>query len=131
MSPLYLSASAHNLVSITSYSNFSFFRFIRRTAKDSSAGDQSGSWQDGWAEQCFFYSQNLPTVATLLPRAALCLALLFTFAIPGEGQANGAVRRDPTFFHVSNGTLTAYARGVLITNAVWVAWRTLLVLGSL
>jgi hypothetical protein len=119
------------LVSITSYQNFCFFRFIRRSAFRSELGDHSGNWREGIAETCFFYSQNLPTITSLLPRAALCLALLFTFALPTEGEASGVSFRDPTFFHTSNGTLTAYGRGVLIANAAWAAWRALVVLGSL
>jgi hypothetical protein len=131
ISPLYLSAPAHKLVSLTSYRNFCYLRFVRRSAFNSESADHTGCWQDGWAETFYFYSQNLSTVATLLPRAALCLALLFTFALSGGGNASGSSSRDATFFHASNGTLTNYARGVLIANAVWSAWRTLIVLGSL
>ena len=115
---------------MTSYANFSFMTHVRLSAF---TGDQ-GSLRDGLAETFFFYSQNLPTVALLLPRAGLCLALLLTFssAQPGDialADAGINTHRDGTFFR-ADGTLTSYARGVLIANAAWTAWRTLVLLIS-
>lgn len=97
-------------------------------------GDQ-GSLRSGLSETFFFYSQNLPTVALLLPRAGLSLALLLTFssALPGDvalADAGINTHRDGTFFRASDGTLTSYARGVLIANAAWTAWRVLVLLIS-
>jgi hypothetical protein len=34
-------------------------------------------------------------------------------------------RRDRTFFDKNTGALSAYAKGVLIANAAWAAWWTL------
>lgn len=37
-------------------------------------------------------------------------------------------RRDETFFNLETGTLTAYAGGILVVNAVWTAWRVAVLL---
>lgn len=126
--PIYLSSPAYNLVSMTSFTNFSFLTHVRLSAF---SGDQ-GSARDGLAETFFFYSQNLPTVALLLPRAGLSVALLLTFssAQPGDvalADAGINPHRDGAYFR-TDGTLTSYARGVLIANAAWTAWRALLLL---
>ena len=98
------------------------------------ATGEHGSIVDGLAETFYFYSQNLPTVALLMPRAALCLALLFAFSSPDPSAVAladaGISRRDGTFFRAADGTLTDYARGVLIANAAWTAWRVLVLLIS-
>ncbi|KAF8578536.1 hypothetical protein K439DRAFT_1648755 [Ramaria rubella] len=75
------------------------------------------------AERCYWLAQNGPTVALLLPRAALSLALLLT------PPASTVPARDPTYF-TSSGALTGYARGVLFANAAWTAWRALVLLAS-
>ncbi|EIW73958.1 hypothetical protein CONPUDRAFT_86097 [Coniophora puteana RWD-64-598 SS2] len=128
--PLYLSTSAFNLASMTSYSHFSLMQHIRWSA----FFGESGSIRDGLAETFWWYSQNLPTVALLLPRAGLCLALLFAFSFPNPEYVSlldaGASNRDDTYFRSSDGTLTDYSRGVLIANAAWAAWRILLLILS-
>ncbi|KAF7309724.1 OPT oligopeptide transporter [Mycena indigotica] len=128
--PLYLSSSGYNFVCMTSFTNFCFMQHLRRAA----FFGERGSWRDGMAETFWFYSQNLPTVALLLPRAGLCLALLLAFSTPDAGIVAladaGLNHRDKTFFRVHDGTLTSYARGVLIANAAWTAWRALVVLCS-
>ena len=115
---------------MTSYTNFCFFKHLRISAFIGSGG----SIRDGISETCWFYSQNLPTVALLLPRAGLCLALLFAFANPNVEYLSlvdsGNNHRDGTFFRVEDGSLTDYARGVLIANAAWTAWRLLVLLSS-
>lgn len=105
-------------------------RYVRRSA----FSGEYGGLRDGIAETCWFYSQNLPTVALLLPRAGLCLVLLLSFSSPQAGYVAlidaGSNHRDGTFFRAADGTLTDYARGVLIANAAWTAWRTLVLLCS-
>ncbi|KAJ7453648.1 hypothetical protein B0H11DRAFT_1820322 [Mycena galericulata] len=127
--PLYLSSSAFNFVSMSSYTNFCFMYHLRYSA----FVGENGSLRDGMAETFWFYSQNLPTVALLLPRAGLSLALLLSFSSPEIGVVAladaGVSRRDSTFFQ-SDGALTSYARGVLFANAAWAAWRALVVLSS-
>lgn len=44
------------------------------------SSSEYGGWKQFIAESCWFYSQNLPTVSMLVPRAGLVLALLFTFS---------------------------------------------------
>ena len=115
---------------MSSYVNFCFMYHVRFSA----FRGEHGSALDGLAETFYFYGQNLPTVALLLPRAGLCLALLFSFSSPDPGAVAlgdaGVVRRDGTFFRAADGTLTDYARGVLVANAAWTAWRILVLLFS-
>lgn len=131
MFPLYLSSPGFNLASMTSYTNFCFMFHIRTSA----FSGEHGALRDGLAETAYFYSQNWPTVALLLPRAALSLALLLAFWIPQPGEIAlidaGISQRSGTFFRASDGTLTNYARGVLVANAAWTAWRVLVLLLSL
>jgi hypothetical protein len=86
-------------------------------------------------ETCCLYVQNLPTIVTLLPRAGLALAFLFSFFSP-ENILGGLslsdvdqsiAHRDGTFFDKNTGALSN-AKGVLIANAAWAAWRTLVLL---
>ncbi|KAI0338773.1 hypothetical protein BDW22DRAFT_1432294 [Trametopsis cervina] len=130
MLPIYFSSPAFNLTAMTSYTNFCFLYHIRASA----FLPEHGGFRDGLAETFYYYSQNLPTVALLLPRAALSLALLLSFWTPQASelaQADAGVGlRDGTYFRSSDQTLTDYARGVLIANAAWTAWRLLVLLVS-
>lgn len=131
MVPIYLSAPAFNYASMTSYTTFSFLHHIRYTAF---FDDEHGSLRDGLAETFNYYSQNLPTVALLLPRAGLAMALLFSFSSLNQDNAASFTfttsRRDLTFFHQADGTLTGYAKGLLYANAAWTAWRILVLVTS-
>ncbi|KZT66490.1 hypothetical protein DAEQUDRAFT_730193 [Daedalea quercina L-15889] len=130
MFPLYMSSPAFNLVSMTSYTNFCFMYHIRTSA----FSGENASLRDGLAETASFYSQNWPTIILLLPRAGLSLAVLLAFWSPQAGAIAqddaGVSSRDGTFFR-ADGTLTDYARGVLIANAAWTAWRILVLFLSL
>ena len=130
MFPLYMSSPAFNLVSMKSYTNFCFMYHIRASA----FFGEHANLRDGLAETANFYSQNWPTVILLLPRAALSLALLLSYWSPQADElalADMGVRpRDGTFFRSSDQTLTNYARGVLIANAAWTAWRLLVLFTS-
>ncbi|GAW06387.1 proteophosphoglycan ppg4 [Lentinula edodes] len=127
--PIYLSSPAFTFASLTSYSNFCFLQHLRYTA----FFGEHGGIRDGLAETFWFYSQNLPTVSLLLPRAGLSLALLLSFSSPGAGNIAladaGISLRDATFFR-DNGALTDYAQGVLIANAAWTAWKILVLFTS-
>ncbi|KAH8105218.1 hypothetical protein BXZ70DRAFT_1042888 [Cristinia sonorae] len=150
MLPLYLSSAAFNFVAMSSYTNFCFMYYVRLSAfmsftssstahavshgKTERTQSHAGSLRSGLAETFYFYSQNLPTVALLVPRAALSLALLLAYSGQGAvplpaGDIGVLGRRDGTFFR-TNGTLTGYARGILIANAAWSAWRIMVLLGS-
>ncbi|KAI0044572.1 hypothetical protein FA95DRAFT_1562103 [Auriscalpium vulgare] len=143
MLPLYLSSPAFNFVSMTSYTNFCVMQHIRNSAfphvnPNAALPSTEGSLRDALAETCYFYAQNLPTVVTLLPRAGIALAVLLEFWSPENlpgGLSLGDVdqgigRRDGTFFDKSDGSLSGYAKGVLIANAAWTAWRALVLLLS-
>ena len=111
---------------MTSYNTYSFLRHIRSTSWDPERG---GSISDGIAETCWYLSQNTANIALLLPRAGLSLALLLNFSSLQPGTLAladaGNLHRDRTFFNPQTGTLSGYAEGVLIANAAWTAWRTL------
>lgn len=130
MVPIYTSAPAFNYASMVSYNTFCFLRHVRRSAWD----PERGGTRDGLAETLWWYSQNLPTVALLLPRAGLCLALLLQFSVSQAGTvalaAAGLSHRDATFFRKQDGTLSSYAFGILVANAAWTAWRALVLLAS-
>ncbi|KAF8996091.1 hypothetical protein BDZ89DRAFT_815077 [Hymenopellis radicata] len=119
--PIYSSSPAFNFVAVTSYSRFCFLQNLRYAAFLHSV-------RDGLAETFWHYSQNLPTVSLLLPRAGLSLAVFLTFSSP-QVAATGASLRDGTFFR-DDGSLTGYSRGVLIANAAWTAWRSLILIYS-
>jgi hypothetical protein len=130
---------------MTSYNNFSFLQHLRFSAffpetapnphshsdpeNDAYYDGSQSPWKSGIAETCFFYSQNLPTVAMLIPRAGLSMALLFAFSSPPAYSTSSVSSRDQTYFRL-DGSLTDYARGVLFANAAWTGWRLLLLIAS-
>ncbi len=115
---------------MSTYNHFCFPQHIRPSAfrhvsPSVVLPSTEGSLHDVFAETCYFYSQNLPTIVTLLPRAGLALALLLSFFSP-ENLPGGLLlsdigrsiaRRDGTFFDKNTGALSSYANGVLIANA--------------
>ena len=128
---------------MSSYDHFYFFQYIRSSAfpyVNSSVvlPSAEGSLRDALVETCYLYAQNLPTIVALLPHPGLALALLLSFFspenLPGGLSLSGAdqsiARRDGTFFDKNTGALSAYAKGVLIANAAWAAWRNLVLLLS-
>ncbi|KAH9953468.1 hypothetical protein BC827DRAFT_134941 [Russula dissimulans] len=141
--PIYLSSPAFNFVAMSSYNHFCFLQHIRTSAfphvnPSAVLPSVESSLRDALAETCYFYAQNLPTIVTLLPRAGLALALLLSFFSP-ENLPGGLTladvdqsiaRRDGTFFDTNTGALSRYAKGVLIANAAWAAWRTFVLLLS-
>ena len=155
--PIYLSSPAFNLAALSSFSTFSFLQHIRLSAFSQEQADAiassshpyskvhsrsdsqdidpalptpSASISQFFAESAYFYSQNLPTVGLLLPRAGLCLALLFSFSSPDPSSTlYSPSQRDATFFN-HDASLTSYASAVLIANASWTAWRSLVLLLS-
>jgi hypothetical protein len=141
--PIYLSSPAFNLVSMMSYMHFCFLQHICSSAfphVNSSVilPSTEGLLCDVLTETCYIYAQNLPTIVTLLLHAGLALVLLLMFFSP-EHLPGGLslsdidqsiMHHDGMFFNTSTGTLSSYAKGVLIDNAAWAAWRTLVLLLS-
>ncbi|KIO32402.1 hypothetical protein M407DRAFT_214369 [Tulasnella calospora MUT 4182] len=84
------------------------------------------------AETCWFYSQNMPTIITLLPRLALTLALYLAFVGPSTGAtlgSNNSLGRDGTFFG-GHGELSGYAKVIVWLQIAWGLWRSIVLLGS-
>ncbi|KIJ53404.1 hypothetical protein M422DRAFT_43065 [Sphaerobolus stellatus SS14] len=172
--PIYLNSAAHDLAALTSYSNFCFLSYIRRSARPSirsiffprsptpslnlpqaqlgsspplsasphsptpppveTASQTSSSssasfilfqFSDYIAEKCYWRAQNWPTVALLIPRAALCVAALL------QRPAGPNAGRDTTYFDTDTGALSGYAKGILLANAAWTAWRFLVMIGGI
>lgn len=105
------------------------------TASSSSVGS---SRQEGRnvsqfiAESCWFYSQNMPTIVTLVPRLALTLALYLAFVGPSTGAtlgSNNSLGRDGTFFG-GHGELSGYAKVIVWLQIAWGLWRSIVLLGS-
>lgn len=121
MYAVYFSAPAFTLAGTTSYTTFCFLQRVRFSV---------ASVRQLLAESANWYAQNLPTVALLLPRAGLSMAILLGFSRPAIGVQvladQGVVFRDGTFFRVEDGSLSTYAQVVLWFNIAWTGWRTLL-----
>jgi hypothetical protein len=126
-----------------SYTHFCFLQHIHSSAfphinLSMVLLSTEGSLHDMLTEMCYFYAQNLPMIVTLLPCAGLaCVLLLMFFSpehLPGElllsNIDQSIMHHDGTFFNTSTGALSGYAKGVLIANATWAAWRTLILLLS-
>ena len=139
--PIYLSSPAFNFVAMSSYDHFCFLQHIHTLAFPSInlnaiLPSAEGLLRNVLAEMCFFYAQNLPTIVTLLLCTGLALALLLLFFSPECGGLllsdidQSIAHRNGTFFDKSTGALTCYAKGVLIANAAWAAWRVLVLLLS-
>jgi hypothetical protein len=141
---MYPSSPAFNFVTMLSYDHLCFLQHIHSSAfpyaySSAVLPSEEGSLRDALAETRYLYAQNLPTIVTPLPRAGLALALLLSFFSP-ENLPGGLsllsdvdqsiARRDGTFFDKNPGALSAYAKGVLIANAAWAAWRTLVLVLS-
>ncbi|KAK4055417.1 hypothetical protein OIO90_003255 [Microbotryomycetes sp. JL221] len=128
---VYRSAAGFNYACMSKYERFCIMWRVRLAPfnKSGKIGRmiKGNSFWDGIAESCSWYAQNWPTVVLLVPRAGLSLALLLLFGTTAYGSADiGPTDRDNAFFR-SNGTLTNFAQGVLLTNCVWAALRLLIV----
>ena len=104
----------------------------------SDSGSSVGSVRKGrdvwqfFAESCWFYSQNLPTIVLLVPRLAMTLALYIAFVGPSTGTtlgSGGGLGRDGTFFG-SRGELTGYAQVIMWIQLAWGVWRILVLIAS-
>jgi hypothetical protein len=112
------------------------------------------NYQQGMIEWAWNRSQNLPTVALLVPRACVAFIVILTFtkinpltqAVLNSGRSdtssafdtpansftprNSPASRDETFFSSKDGALTGYAKAVLWIDCIWTLWRTLILLGA-
>ncbi|PWN37072.1 uncharacterized protein FA14DRAFT_9662 [Meira miltonrushii] len=118
--PIYLSSHAFNLSSVRSFSLYSLLYRTRLQA----------SKRDFLIETCWFFSQNWPTVLTILPRGIILTILLVIYNPTSNGNRiplNGQMR-DPVYFNSSSGLLTNFSYVILLINTIWIAWRILLLL---
>ncbi|MCO5555757.1 hypothetical protein L7F22_009302 [Adiantum nelumboides] len=120
--PIYLSSHAFNLSSVRSFSLYSLLYRTRLQA----------SKRDFLIETFWFFSQNWPTVLTILPRGIILTILLVNYnptsnqnRIPLNGQM-----RDPVYFNSSTGLLTSFSYVVILINTAWIAWRVVLLCAS-
>ncbi|CAG7850539.1 SubName: Full=Uncharacterized protein {ECO:0000313/EMBL:CCA67558.1} [Serendipita indica DSM 11827] len=112
------------------------------------------NYKQGMIEWAWNRSQNLPTVALLVPRACIAFIIILTFtktnpltlaALASAGSSsifttpvnpssypstNSPVLRDQTFFSGRDGTLTHYARTVLWIDCIWTLWRTIILIAA-
>ncbi|PWN49332.1 hypothetical protein IE53DRAFT_363237 [Violaceomyces palustris] len=115
--PIYLSSAAFTMSAIKSFSIYSLLYRVRFGAEP----------RDFWIESCWLYSQNWPTVLTLIPRGVVCAIVLAIYS-PASQSNPATSQRDETYFKPTSGDLTNFAYIILIVNASWVAWKTLLLL---
>jgi hypothetical protein len=123
--PIYCSSSAFIL---TATRSFSLYSLLYRTRLGASR-------TDFLIESCWFYSQNWPTLLTLLPRAIILAILLALYnptsasARPTLSQQVGSIR-DPVYFNVDTGLLTDFAYIISLVYAGWIIWRFVVLLTS-
>ncbi|KAL9934036.1 hypothetical protein V8E36_007118 [Tilletia maclaganii] len=118
--PIYTSPAAFNLSAFRSFSLYSFLYRVRFSA----------SFSDFCVETLWFYSQNWPTIITLVPRAVICTAILIIYHADNNSFSTPAKNRDSAYFDSTTQLLTTYAFVILLINAVWAAWRISLFVGS-
>ncbi|KDN44383.1 hypothetical protein K437DRAFT_138993 [Tilletiaria anomala UBC 951] len=123
---IYLSSTAYTLCSLKSYSHYSFLHRIRWSATST----------DFFIETCWYYSQNWPTIITLIPRAIICIIVLVLYNPSGTlsstlSSTPGLMSaRDPFFFDSATDLLSTYASIVLVVYLGWVSWRALVLVVS-
>ncbi|PVF99342.1 hypothetical protein CPB86DRAFT_292115 [Serendipita vermifera] len=117
------------------------------------------NYRQGFIEWAWNRSQNLPTVALLIPRACVAFIIILTFtkvnpltqAVLNSGRSdptsglfgtdasiaensftprNSPASRDETFFSGKDGSLTGYAKAVLWIDCIWTLWRILILIGA-
>jgi len=79
-----------------------------------------------------FYDRDAPPACRLGSRAAALVLQPenLTGGLPHSDVDQSIARHDGTFFDKNMGALSAYAKGVLVANAAWAAWSTLILLLS-
>ncbi|UZJ51029.1 hypothetical protein CBS101457_000349 [Exobasidium rhododendri] len=120
--PIYLSSPAFTLTAIKSMALYSLLFRARFSATP----------RDFTIESFWFVSQNWPTVLTLLPRGVILIVVLVLYN-PHSGTASAPVQsqvRDPVYFDQATGLFTSFSFIILLINAAWIAWRTILLFAS-
>lgn len=110
--PIYLSSPAFVLTAIKDYSLYSLLYRARA----------SGTRRDALIESFWYYSQNWPTVITLVPRGVISAIVLVLYKPTGPALVT-AGPRDPFYFNQATERLSQYAFIVITIQAAWVAWK--------
>ncbi|GAA5936908.1 hypothetical protein JCM10213_000136 [Rhodosporidiobolus nylandii] len=130
---VYAGSASFNLACCRSFSVFSFLWRVRLAPffpKSALALAVDGTtWTDGVKETLDWYRQNWPTVLLLIPRGGLSVAVLLLYSTTAYSSSASTISRDSAYF-ATEGTLSAFASGVLFANAAWAAWRLILLIGS-
>jgi hypothetical protein len=131
-----------DFVAMSSYDHFCFLQHIRTSAFPHVNPSAVLPSAKGSAACCAMHSQRR---VILIHRTFLrsrhsshVQVLLLSFFspenLPGRLSLSDVdqsiARCDGTFFDKNTGALSAYVKGVLIVNATWAAWRTLILLLS-
>ncbi|GAA6030763.1 hypothetical protein JCM8097_008864 [Rhodosporidiobolus ruineniae] len=124
---------SYNLACIRSYSVFSFLWRVRLAPFQPNSplalAVEGTTWTDGVKESFAWYRQNWPTVLLLVPRAGLSVAILLLYSTTAYSSSSATISRDSAYFD-RDGTLSSFATGILFANAVWAAWRLVLLVGA-
>lgn len=110
--PIYLSAPAFDRTAIKDYSLYSLL-YRART---------SGSRRDLLIESFWHYSQNWPTVLTLIPRGVISAILLVLYKPSGPGLTTRGAR-DPYYFNQDTQRFTQFAFILIAFQAAWTACK--------
>ncbi|KAJ1029985.1 hypothetical protein NDA16_000898 [Ustilago loliicola] len=110
--PIYLSSPAFVRTAIRDYSLYSLLYRAR------SGGDR----RDALIESFWYYSQNWPTVLTLLPRGVISAILLVLYKPSGPALATQS-QRDLVYFSTTTQRFTQFAFILIIIQAAWAAWK--------
>ncbi|CAD6908472.1 unnamed protein product [Tilletia controversa] len=117
---IYTSPAAFNLTACRSYALYSFLYRVRLSASSSQF----------FTETLWFFSQNWPTIITLLPRAIICAAILLIYHPDDTSFSTPPSPRDQVYFEPESQLLSTYAYVVLLINVGWASWRVLLFASS-
>lgn len=110
--PVFLSSPAFVRTAIKDYSLYSLLYRARST----------GNRRDALIELCWHYSQNWPTILTLLPRGVISAILIVLYKPSGPARPT-QTPRDPAYFDAATQRLTQFAFILITFQAAWVAWK--------
>ncbi len=110
--PIYLSSPAFVRTAIKDYSLYSLL-YRART---------SGSRRDALIESFWYFSQNWPTVALLVPRGVISVILLVLYKPSGPVKPT-QTPRDPAYFNQDTERFTQFAFILITFQAAWAAWK--------
>ncbi|SPO20422.1 uncharacterized protein UTRI_00819_B [Ustilago trichophora] len=110
--PIYLSSPAFVRTAIKDYSLYSLLYRARK----------SGNRRDALIETFWHYSQNWPTVLTLLPRGVISAILLVFYKPSGPTLITQGVR-DPVYFNRATQRFSQFAFILITIQASWAAWK--------